>query len=414
MNLAVIGTQWGDEGKGRIVDLLTPDFDYIVRYQGGNNAGHTIVLGDEKYVFHLIPSGVLYPQKNCLLGCGVVIDPHVLEQELSNLEKRLYGKFSPIIIDKKAHLIMPWHIQRDQNTMGKIGTTGRGIGPCYTDQTARHGILVGDFLDPDYFKKRIQEEVMRNNDRVKGLDANKIFTSYENILKKIIGNKKIQLADIGQLLDEAQSSKNILFEGAQATLLDVSFGTYPYVTSSHPTIGGAFIGTGFFPKNLDAIGVVKAYTTRVGEGPFPTELKDDDGKHLQEKGHEFGTTTGRPRRCGWLDLPIVHYAKRINGLSSIALTKLDVLSGLKEIKVATSYKIGKTTTHIFSPDQNDLAQTSPIYKTLPGWKQDITDIRNFNDLPANAKSYVEFIEKEVGLPIKYIGVGPERSQIIMK
>jgi len=415
MNLAVIGTQWGDEGKGRIVDLLTPDFDYIVRYQGGNNAGHTIVVGKEKYAFHLIPSGVLYPKKSCFLGCGVVIDPHVLLTELDNLKKRLGSTFAPLFIDKKASLIMPWHIKRDQSTMvGKIGTTGRGIGPCYTDHTARHSIVIGDYLDEEYFKTRIEEEVERNSDRVEGLNAEEIYTTYIGILKKIFDNKMIQLVDIGMVLDEAQHTKNILFEGAQATLLDVRFGTYPYVTSSHPTIGGIYIGTGFAPRNIQAIGVVKAYTTRVGEGPFVTELKDKVGDYIRTQGKEFGTTTGRPRRCGWLDLTIIRYAKRVNGLTSIALTLLDVLSGLEELKVATAYNVGERTIQSFSSDHKDLNVAKPIYSTLPGWKEDITGIRKFEDLPQNARRYVEFIEKEVDLPVKYIGVGPERSQIILR
>lgn len=413
-NLAVIGTQWGDEGKGKIVDLLAKKFDYIVRYQGGNNAGHTIIIGKEKFAFHLIPSGILYEEKKCCLGCGVVIDPAILADELANLEKRLKGKFAPLLIDKKANLIMPWHIARDQSTMGKIGTTGRGIGSCYSDQTARRGIQIGDFINKSYFKKRIEEEVENHKTRVPGLKADGIYRTYTRLLTKILSNRKVELVDLGEVLDTKQSSKNILFEGAQATLLDLRFGTYPYVTSSHPTVGGVLIGTGFFPKKLKTLGLVKAYTTRVGNGPFPTELTDATGKFLQDNGREFGTTTGRARRCGWLDLPIVRYAKRVNGLSAIALTKLDVLTGLNKIKVAVSYKINGTNTPVFSPNQTDLINTVPVYETLPGWNEDITAIKNFSQLPKNAKIYVEFIEKQTGLKVTFIGVGPGRDQTIKR
>lgn len=413
-NLAIIGTQWGDEGKGKIVDLLAKKFDYIVRYQGGNNAGHTIIIGKEKFAFHLIPSGILYEDKNCCLGCGVVIDPQVLVEELTNLEKRLNGKFAPLLIDKKANLIMPWHIARDQSTMTKIGTTGRGIGSCYTDQTARRGIQIGDFLNKNYFKKRIEEEVENHKTRLPSLKADIIIRTYTRLLTKILTNRKVGLVDLGEVLDAKQSSKNILFEGAQATLLDLRFGTYPYVTSSHPTVGGVLIGTGFFPQNLKTLGLVKAYTTRVGNGPFPTELSDATGKFLQKNGHEFGTTTGRARRCGWLDLPIVRYAKRVNGLSAIALTKLDVLTGLKKIKVAVSYKINGTSAPVFSPNQTDLENTVPVYETLAGWTEDITAARKFSELPKNARAYVEFIEKQTGLKATFIGVGPDRDQTIKR
>ncbi|OGK16917.1 adenylosuccinate synthase [Candidatus Roizmanbacteria bacterium RIFCSPLOWO2_02_FULL_37_19] len=414
MNFAIIGTQWGDEGKGKIVDYLSEKFDYIVRYQGGNNAGHTVVLGDQKFPLHHIPTGILHKNKICCIGCGVILNPKVFLEELQSLDKRVGNNTARLIIDPKAHLIMPWHILRDSLTGGKIGTTGRGIGPCYEDAIGRRGIRIGDFVYNRNIKKQIQSTIGYYADLAKKLNAQTIYKDYSTTIKAILKRPRVSLGDVGVLLDEKQKNRNILFEGAQATLLDIYFGTYPFVTSSHPTLGGIYIGTGFAPQNIKTVGVVKAYTTRVGEGPFPTELHDKVGKHLAEKGHEFGTTTGRPRRCGWLDLTIIRYAKRISGLSGIALTKLDILTGLTTLKVAVGYKLKGKVIKDFPVFVYDLERVQSIYHEMEGWNDDITGIKSFNNLPKQAKNYVKFIEKETGLPVKYIGVGPERSQLIIR
>ena len=413
MNIAVIGSQWGDEGKGKIVDTITNSkkVKAIVRYQGGNNAGHTVVVRGEKHAFHLIPSGILYPDKTCVIGNGVIIDPEVLNMEIERLESRVGKKHARILISEKANLIMPWHKAIDGISGGRVGTTGRGIGPCYVDLVGRRGIRLMDTNDKKRFSSRVKEEIGWNQKLIKlmggklGISEAKIVDSYWQWLKKIKANQLVTIGDVSEWLDKTeQAGGKIVFEGAQATLLDVNHGTYPFVTSSNCTIGGLYTGTGFRPKKLKAIGVVKAYTTRVGAGPFPTELLNKTGERLREAGHEYGTTTGRPRRCGWLDTTIVNYAKLINGLQALAMTKLDVLTGINPLKI----KVGPK----FTADLIKLKQSKAVYESLAGWKEDITRVKKFSDLPKQAKVYIKRVEKLTGLPIELIGVGPGREQII--
>ena len=394
MHQAIIGAQWGDEGKGKVIDFLADKVDVVVRYQGGANAGHTVVVGKERFALHLIPSGILYGDKVCLIGDGVIVHPETLINELVDIKKRV-KKTAKLLLSNKVQLVMPWHIIRDGIAGGAIGTTGRGIGPTYMDATGRRGIRVMDWLDKKKFEQRVEEEVIWNQKLIKlmggkaWLNAEEITADYLQQLKKIkaLG---VKIVDGSMMLWEAdKKGQKILFEGAQATLLDIIHGDYPFVTSSHPTIGGMFIGTGFRPRKLTVTGVVKAYCTRVGNGPFPTELNDKTGEGMRERGHEFGTTTGRPRRCGWLDMEKLKYAVRINGLDQLAVTKLDILTGIKKLKVW----VGK-------------------YKELPGWSEDITTITQFSNLPINAQKYIRFMEKSSGVSVKFIGVGPEREQII--
>lgn len=413
MNIAIIGAQWGDEGKGKIVDTITNSkkIKAIVRYQGGNNAGHTVVVRGEKHAFHLIPSGILYPDKTCVIGNGVIIDPEVLNMEIEKLESRVGEKHARILISEKANLIMPWHKAIDGISGGKIGTTGRGIGPCYVDLVGRRGIRLIEASNKKRFKRRVREEIDWNRRLIKlmggrlGVSEAKIVEGYWQYLNKIKANKLVTIGDVSEWLDKIErTGGETVFEGAQATLLDVNHGTYPFVTSSNCTIGGLYTGTGFRPKKLKAIGVAKAYTTRVGAGPFPTELLDKTGERLREIGHEYGTTTGRPRRCGWLDTTIISYAKLINGLEALALTKLDVLTGINPLKI----KVGPK----FTVDLEKLQISKPVYEQLPGWKEDITKVRKFKDLPKAAKAYIKRVEKLIDLPVELIGVGPERQQVI--
>ncbi|KKP70000.1 adenylosuccinate synthase [candidate division CPR3 bacterium GWF2_35_18] len=437
-NVAVVGSQWGDEGKGKIIDTIAQkkDFKAVVRYQGGNNAGHTVVKEGIKYALHLIPSGILFPEKTCVIGNGVIIDPKVFLEEIEKIESRIGKNHAKILISEKAHLIMPWHIIRDGITGGKVvGTTKRGIGPTYMDYIERTGIRMIDTEDKNVFRKKVADSASWNRklietmldfhkvpkkertklDLDEALNEKTITESYWNYLLKIKNNSSITIGDVSLYLDSLQeNNKGILFEGAQAILLDVAHGTYPYVTSSHPTVGGLFVGTGFRPRKLEVIGVAKAYTTRVGEGPFPTELFDEVGKKIREVGVEFGTTTGRPRRCGWLDLTILKYAKLINGLDGIALTKLDVLTGINPLKVAVGYKIDGQKRDTFTINIEKLKQVKVIYEEFPGWKEDITKVRKFKDLPRNAQKYVNRIEKFTKLPVKMIGVGPDRKAVIIK
>jgi adenylosuccinate synthase len=433
----VLGTQWGDEGKGKVIDSLVKrgDFSAVVRYNGGNNAGHTVVVKEERFAFHLLPSGILYKGKTCVIGNGVIIDPKVLSGEVRRLESRVNKNHARLLISEKCHLIMPWHKIRDGITGGKVGTTGRGIGPTYMDWIKRSGIRLMDASSKRRFAKRVKEELGWNKKLIgllfkhyqvsqseqtkwqlrKRLSLEKIVNSYWRWLEMLKKNRLVEVGEVSGFLDKMQAKgKQILFEGAQATLLDIAHGTYPFVTSSNPTVGGLYTGTGFRPKKLEVIGVVKAYTTRVGEGPFPTELFDKVGKRLRKAGHEFGTTTGRPRRCGWLDLVVVNYARQINGLDGLALTKLDVLSGMSLIKVATAYRINNKRLKAFPADEEKLKQVEVIYKTMPGWEEDITKVRQFSKLPRAARNYVKIIEEITGIKVKMIGVGPGRSQIILR
>lgn len=380
---AVLGTQWGDEGKGKVVDHLADSHDIIVRCQGGNNAGHTVVVNGKRFPFHLLPSGVLYPQKICILGNGMVIDPTVLVEELDSLELRV-SEHAKILISDRAHIITSALIAEDQKKGQSIGTTGRGIGPAYEAKARRTGIRMLDFLKSDKFPCNLRE-------RLRPLVTDTSFFLYG------------QMNNMGS---------KVLFEGAQGTMLDIDQGTYNFVTSSNTTIGGIFTGSGVFTRDIQVIGVAKAYTTRVGNGPFPTELNDEIGERIRNIGVEYGTTTGRPRRCGWLDLAVLHHSKRINDLNSFALTKLDVLTGIDPIKVCIGYSLEGLPIRNFPADLNILERATPIYREFPGWTEDISHCRRFSSLPRQAKKYIRFIDQELNLPVDYIGVGPDRDQII--
>lgn len=419
--LVVVGTQWGDEGKGKVVDVLTERAHYVVRFQGGNNAGHTLVSGGKKFIFHLIPSGILHPHTVCVIGNGVVVDPEVLIREIEHLKEHNYpldpDKF---IISERAHVIMPYHkaldVSREAKAKGsKIGTTGRGIGPCYEDKVGRRGFRMIDLLNPSSFKERLKVILEEKNYLLRFLSADPL--SYEEIVEKYLKFGEIlrpYLKDVSSILYQAlKEGKNILFEGAQGTFLDIEFGTYPFVTSSSTIAGNACCGSGLGPTAIDQVmGVVKAYTTRVGEGPFPTEQKNEIGEWLRERGGEYGSTTGRPRRCGWLDLVMLKTAIRLNGISALAITKLDVLSGLKTIKVCVAYKLNNTILQTFPALPDLLYQVEPVYQEFSGWEEDLTGINNFDDLPKNAKNYLQFIEEFLGIPIYLLSVGPDRKHQI--
>ena len=414
----IVGTQWGDEGKGKIVDYYAEHADYVVRFQGGSNAGHTIKVGEETYKLHLLPSGVVRG-KIGVIGNGVVVDPEVLIKEIEMLEEREI-KLNLLISDR-ANVVMPYHKLLDgaeESYLGskKIGTTKRGIGPCYSDKVARRGIRIVDLLDKEVLRKKL-EIILPVKQRLldvygikHDLDIDELVKEYSEYGEKI----RNFVTDVSTELRRAiDGNKSILLEGAQGTMLDVDFGTYPYTTSSHTVAGGACIGCGISPKDIDEIiGVVKAYTTRVGGGPLPSELKDDVGRHLQEKGGEFGTTTGRARRCGWLDLVVVKHACLVSGVTKLAITKLDVLDGLKTLKVCTSYKCNDKMLSTFPAKTELLEKCEPVFVELDGWDHIDRDARSFDDLPENAQSYLKFIEKEVGIKIALVSIGPERNETI--
>ncbi len=417
----VIGSQWGDEGKGKIVDLLSKTSDVVARYQGGANAGHTICWGDKTVVLHLVPSGIFNPDTTCVIGNGVVIDPLAILKELRGIREQGYDVEGRLLISQNAHVIMPYHKAvegaREKSRSGKaIGTTGRGIGPAYVDKFARTGIRMVDFLNRDILKAKIEQAVAEKNAILHGvygapqLDAEQMVEEYIALDTELAP----YIADTAHYLSQALADgKQVMAEGAQGSLLDIDFGTYPYVTSSSPTVGGCCTGLGIAPTHINrVIGIVKAYCTRVGNGPFPTELLDDIGAQLQEVGHEFGATTGRPRRCGWLDLVALKYSAMINGLTELVITKLDVMSGLDEIKICTSYRYdGKETTQ-FPNNARTLEDVEPVYITMPGWKEDIVGIDRFEDLPAAAQSYLQFVANQAGVDISMISTGPKRSQTI--
>ncbi len=421
-NLVVVGAQWGDEGKGKIVDLLARDAAVIVRYQGGSNAGHTVVTDRGSYVFHLLPSGVLYRGKLCLIGNGVVIDPGALIEEMEGLHAKGVSVGKNLIISDRAHVIMPYHkvvekASEESKGPHRIGTTGRGIGPTYADKMARIGIRVGDLLNPDLLRAKLEVNVAEINTflerlyQVSGVELDKVFQQYRAYGERLASH----IGDVSLLLDRAIAKKRtILFEGAQGTHLDVDFGTYPYVTSSSSAAGGACTGTGVGPTKIDAVlGVTKAYTTRVGAGPFPTELKDAVGAGLQERGREFGATTGRPRRCGWFDGVTVRHAVRVNGLTGQAITKLDVLDACEELKICKAYRYqGKVYTDMPS-DLQVLTHCEPVYETLPGWRQPTTSISTYAKLPAPAKRYLRRIEELTRCPIQLISTGSKRQETII-
>ncbi len=421
-SLAIVGSQWGDEGKGRIVDLLSSQVGMVVRFQGGNNAGHTVVRGEDVFKLHLIPSGILYPEVTCVIGDGVVLNPAVLIEELDNLKKKNIN-IENLRISCKAHMVMPYHVVLDkarEHRLGKskIGTTHKGIGPVYSDKASRSGIRTQDLLDHKIFKAKLEEELSLKNaiiEKVYGmqpLDPEEIYEDYmlyaERIGKYIIDTAFL----INEFLDQ---NKSVLFEGAQATMLDIDHGTYPYVTSSSTTAGGVCTGSGVGPGRLDEVlGIAKAYSTRVGSGPFPTEIEGGIGDLLREKGYEYGTTTGRPRRCGWFDAVVLKYSVMLNYLDSIALTKLDVLSGFEKIKICTAYKYKKEVYKNLPCHQTILHKCTPVYEEFEGWTEDITDIKKYEDLPPAAKKYIESIEEIIKVPVSMVSVGPERNQIIIR
>lgn len=417
----IVGTQWGDEGKGKVTDFLAERADVVVRYQGGNNAGHTVVVGTETFKLHLVPSGILYPEKLCVLGNGMVIDPEALVAELEELEARGVSTTNLRISDR-AHLILPYHKRLDEleeakRGAGKIGTTGRGIGPAYNDKSGRIGIRVADLLDPEEFRDKLAANVELKNHYLKqvfGVDGFSATAIADRVLS-LAEKFKDRITDAGVLLHDALArGQKVLFEGAQGTFLDLDQGTYPFVTSSHPTAGGACIGTGVGPTAIDrVIGVVKAYTTRVGSGPFPTELKDAIGDRLRQRGGEFGTTTGRPRRCGWLDTVVLRYAARVNGLSGIAVTKLDVLDGLDMVRICTGYRIKGEVMDRFPASLRALESCEPVYEELPGWSESISDAKKLADLPANTRRYLDRIAELTGVPIVLVSVGQRREQTLV-
>ncbi len=413
----LVGSQWGDEGKGKIVDILSENFDIVTRYQGGANAGHTVEIGEKQYILHLIPSGILRENVTCVIGNGVVIDPTALLDEIALLEKNNIKVDGRLFISHNAHLIMPYHKLLDsisEQGNNKIGTTGRGIGPCYIDKFARKGIRIVDLLNKKALEEKIRKNLEEKNKLLekiydnKGLDVEEIIERYLAFDKAI--DKYIK--DVPAFLNEAiDNGKSILLEGAQGALLDVDHGTYPFVTSSSPTSGGACTGTGIPPTKIDnVIGIVKAYTTRVGNGPFPTELLDSDGEKLRKIGAEYGATTGRPRRCGWFDAVLVKYSAMINGIDSVAITKLDVLSDFDEIKVCTGYKLDGKLIKSYPTDVDRLSTVEPVYESLSGWKSDITKCLSFKDLPENTKKYLAFISEKSGIKIDIVSVGPKREQ----
>ena len=417
----VVGCQWGDEGKGKIVDLLAKKMDYVVRFQGGNNAGHTIVAGGNKIVLHLLPSGILSDKANCLIASGVVIDPFVLLEEMQVL-KESGVNVDRLQISDRAHLIMPYHIKLDelqerQLSKAKIGTTKRGIGPCYADKYTRIGLRVGDLVDYDYFKERLENALKIKNEILTKIygeepyDLDEMLDLFKPIREKLVPLMTSSSRDLNIALAE---NKNILFEGAQANMLDIDYGSYPYVTSSNPTIGGVIAGAGIAPNKLKyIIGACKAYSTRVGEGPFVTELNDEVGEMLCAKGNEYGTTTGRKRRIGWLDLVVLKQACRINGLTGLILTKLDILSDLDEIPVCTGYEKDGEVLYDIPATIADYHNLRPVYKNFKGWKKDISDVRSFEDLPIECQQYVKFIEDFAGVKISMLSVGPDRDHNIL-
>ncbi|MFO7298983.1 MAG: adenylosuccinate synthase [Actinomycetes bacterium] len=416
----VLGAQWGDEGKGRVVDFFAATADYVVRYQGGNNAGHTIIVGDQRLALSLIPSGIHYPDCIPVIASGTVIDPKVLIEEMDRVASEGLDP-DRVRISANAHLIMPYHRKLDavmERYLGKnqIGTTKRGIGPAYMDKYARSGIRVQDLFDPKIFREKVEAALEEKNKLLPRV-FNTLPMNPDEIVEEYLGyaeRLRPHVADTSLLIWRAlRDGKQVLFEGAQGTLLDVDHGTYPFVTSSNPTAGGAVVGSGIGPRDIDAVvGVAKAYISRVGTGPFPTELHDADGDRMIELGGEYGTVTGRRRRCGWLDLVALRYSARVNGLSRIFLTKLDILSAFDTIKVAVAYREGDTRHDEFPMSQSVLYHCEPEYVELPGWNTDITGVRSYSDLPANARAYIEFIADSVGVPVGWVSVGPERSQLV--
>ncbi len=427
-NVVVVGAQWGDEGKGKVVDLLTEHAQVVVRFQGGNNAGHTLVVNGQKTVLHLIPSGILHAGKTCVIGNGCVVDPTVFMKEVDGLRGRGFlADAAQLLLSEHAHVIFPWHkhldLLREKARGGAaIGTTGRGIGPAYEDKVARRGIRIRDLLDLERLRRRVKERLPAASAEMTSLakqakvedpllDVETIVGEYGALgarLKEFVGDASLYLAE------HIRKGTRVLFEGAQGSLLDVDHGTYPYVTSSNTVAGNAAVGSGIGPTAIDRVmGITKAYTTRVGSGPFPTELSDETGERLRKIGDEFGATTGRPRRCGWLDTVVLRYAVRVNGIWGVALTKMDVLSGLPTLKICTSYELDGQRVTELPGELEDLSRVTPIYEELPGWEQSLAGARTVEDLPAAAQRYVRRVEEIVGVPVVMISVGAERGETVV-
>ncbi|MDF2960355.1 MAG: adenylosuccinate synthetase [Paenibacillus sp.] len=416
--VVVVGTQWGDEGKGKITDFLAESAEVVARYQGGNNAGHTILINDKKYKLTMIPSGIFYKDKICVIGNGMVINPGALLEEIQYIHDNGFTTTNLRISDR-AHIIMPYHLlldglEEERKGDNKIGTTRKGIGPCYMDKAARSGIRIADLMDAEEFKRRVRQVVAEKNVLIeqvygsKGLDAETVIEEYLGYAERI----RPYVTDTSVVLnDQIDAGKKVLFEGAQGVMLDIDQGTYPYVTSSNPSAGGVCIGSGVGPSKIrQVIGVAKAYTTRVGDGPFPTELHNETGNWIREKGHEYGTVTGRPRRVGWFDSVVVRHARRVSGITGLSLNSLDVLAGLEKVKICTAYKIGDEVIEHYPASLNVLAKCEAVYEELPGWNEDITGVRKLEDLPANARRYVERVAELTGIPIAIFSVGRNREQ----
>ncbi|HXG65203.1 MAG TPA: adenylosuccinate synthase [Blastocatellia bacterium] len=421
-NVVVVGAQWGDEGKGKVVDILAPHFDIVARYQGGHNAGHTVRIGERKFVLHLIPSGILHGDRPCVIGNGVVVDARAFNAEVDELRQMGIECEGRLFVSSRAHMILPYHSALDRAReaglgANSVGTTMRGIGPAYEDKAARVGIRIGDLLYPDLLREKILTNVEDANRELKSLgaeplEADRVLDEYMNEALRL----KPYIRDTASMLNAAVGGgKSVLLEGAQGTMLDVDHGTYPFVTSSSATAGGAAIGCGLPPRHITgALGIAKAYTTRVGGGPFPTELLDDTGKYLQRRGNEFGASTGRPRRTGWFDAMVVRYSTMLNGFDGLALTKLDVLDEVAEIKVCTGYRYRGEVLTEMPYSAHVLAECEPVYETLPGWKTMTSGITNYDDLPEVAKAYVRRIEELCGAPVAMISTGPERTETIIR
>ena len=421
-SIAVIGLQWGDEGKGKVIDHLAESADVVARYAGGNNAGHTVIVGGEKYVLHLIPGGILHEGSTNLIGRGLVVSLEHLAEEVDGLAKRGVPVEERLRIDGRAHVIFPYHRHVDRLVEkwrgdGRIGTTGRGIGPAYADKVARTGIRVADLLHPEYFHERLRAALSEKSALISRVYEDEpehdkeLFEESRALAERF----RSLIVDGGQLLRRAyHDGRRVLFEGAQGTMLDLDAGTYPYVTSSAAGVWGVAVGTGFPPRDIDrALGVTKAYCTRVGEGPFPTELLDDTGERLRIAGNEFGATTGRPRRCGWFDAVAGRYGVELNGLDAVFLTNLDVLSGFPTLRVAVAYELGGRSTSCFPAEVGVLPDLEPVYEELPGWEEDISQVQRFADLPAAARDYVRFLEQQLGIPVERVSVGPGREQMFL-
>ncbi|TDQ38363.1 adenylosuccinate synthase [Aureibacillus halotolerans] len=417
-SVVVVGTQWGDEGKGKITDYLSENAELVARYQGGNNAGHTIVFDGNKYKLHLIPSGIFYADKTCVLGNGMVIDPKALVEELDYLKGHNVS-VEKLRISNRAHVILPYHLKLDeleeeQKGANKIGTTKKGIGPAYMDKAARIGIRIADLLDKDEFRKKLEQNLAHKNRLFEKMYETSGFTLDEILDEYYAYGQQFAhfVTDTSVVLNKGlDEGRRVLFEGAQGVMLDIDQGTYPFVTSSNPIAGGVTIGSGVGPSKIQhVVGVSKAYTTRVGDGPFPTELTDEIGDQIRETGNEYGTTTGRPRRVGWFDSVVVRHARRVSGITDLSLNSIDVLTGIETLKICTSYTYQGKVMEEFPASLNVLAQCEPVYEELPGWTEDITGCRSLNELPLNARHYIERISQLTGIPLSIFSVGPDRNQ----